>query len=109
MRGVWSGSAVQSWEVLHGTSDWGVRLGTVTTSGLRGQDGTCFSQEALLQTQGEDPRTPLQCIRKCWVGLMNPFRLYPTAQEWVTQGTLREQGGCGGGRGGGNLVVFGGK
>lgn len=107
MTGVWSGSTALSWEALPGTSDWGVRWGTVAMSGLCGRDGACFSQEALLQTQGEDPRTPLQCIRKCWVSQVKPFRLCPTAQEWVTQGTPREQGGSGGGRGGGNLVFRG--
>ena len=107
MRGVWSGSTVRSWEMPHGISDRGVRWGTVTMSGLRGQDGACFSQEALLQTQVTDPRTPLQCIRKCWVGPMNPFSWCPTAQERVMQGTPQEQGGSGGGRGGSNLVFRG--
>lgn len=58
MRGVWSGSAVWSWEMPYGTSDRGVRWGTVTTSGLHGQDGACFSQEALLQTQVTDSQDP---------------------------------------------------
>lgn len=39
---------------------------------------------------GEDPRTPLQCIRKCWVSQVNPFRLCPLPRSGSRRDGNRE-------------------
>lgn len=105
---LYEGSMVWQHSAVMGSPTWdlGRVVGTVTVWALWPGWSLLFSG-SLASDPGEDPRTPLQCIRKCWVSQVNPFRLCPTAQEWVTQGDTAGTGGSGRGRGGGNLVFRG--